>query len=322
MSLEPEQRRGIERALDRVEERLHASPPMFHRPGRPASEAALQSCGLPESAAMRWRRFDGIELATGEAATHAAAAEGLLEPGDTVIGERGRDTLVLPADPWAEGAEVVVIDDEGERAPEASSVAHLVLGWLGEIAVLYDDEGEFRDEVFDEHGELTCAARRRVLRRRLDLDPDAPRPRLTLARELLAAGELRGARQELQQVLRRAPEYAWALHELGKVFEALGNPKMALRHHTKAAESTLDLELKAYFWAFAARCADEPARQHAAGQALAVRPDFAAHQLLGARARLAQGDRDEAVEMVSLGLAVAPRNLELLDLERALKASS
>lgn len=329
-SIDPHEHRRLSDAMDRLEERLAVAPKLLHSVGRPANASALAGASLPASVALFWAHYDGVRLFGGEAElfrvedvqsrTEAARHDGVpIESNDLVIGEQGRSLWIIPADPWAEGAEVVRIDDDGEREPEASSVPHLVLGVLLESSVLYDDAGEFRDDVIDEWGELESAAQRRLYRRRLDADPDAPRSRRDLARVLRQAGERRAARSELQQVLRRAPEWSQAHHELGLTLEAMGQTEAAWRAFVKAAEFARDPVVAANDWAHAARAASEAKdRQAAARNAVAARPDFASHQATGARARLALDDLEMAREMIELGLAVAPTNLTLLDLKRGL----
>ncbi len=323
----------IDHALERLEERLHDAPSGLHRPGEPADPQALAAAGLPPAAALLWARYDGLEVGAEMArilplreideATRAAEAEGLLRPGDRVVGELGRDLLVLPHDPYEEGADVVRLEEGGERLPEASTAAHLALGLVGEAAVLFDDEGEFRDELFDEHdGELTPVAQRRLLRRRLDMDPDAPRARLRLAELLLEAGELRAALGELRQVLRRAPELPWAHEALGRVHEALGEVDPALRSYLDAAErmDATDPSLAAYFRARAARCAKEPERAAIVASITQARPEFAREQVDAAKVLLERGAEGDAAEVVALGLAVQPGQVELLALRRQLEA--
>jgi tetratricopeptide (TPR) repeat protein len=329
VSVDVEEVARIRRALDRIEERLHAAPEGFHAAGRPATEEAIARSGLPADAALVWRAFDGLEIAMGEArlhalhqlqaATDAAEAEGLLRPGDRVIGERGAETWVLPEDPWAEGAAVVVVGDDIDRAPEASTVAHLVLGVLGEVGVLHDDEGEFRDGMIDESGELTPATQRKLLRRRLDLDEDAPRARLQLCRVLREAGEHRAALSEVKLLLRRAPEWGLAHHERGLLASALHRDKEAAPAHERAASFTDDDVLAAEFLAHAAAATDAEAERAAlAARVLAKRPDYAKHQLEAARAHLGRGAREAAAQFVALALAVAPKNLDALELKRRL----
>lgn len=219
-------RQAWETLADRIEDRLRDAPLGLHQVGEPADPEALARAELPEEAEPLWQRWDGLALGNGEArlmslaesdeATDEAKDAGILREGDRVIGEAGLALLVLPADPWAEGGDVVMVEDDGERAPYASNVLRMVVGMLAEMTVLYDDEGEYRDGLFDEQGDLTPKSERRLLRRRLDFDEDAPFPRFRLGQLLRRGGELRAARSELRKVLHRAPEFAWALWELGR----------------------------------------------------------------------------------------------------------
>ncbi len=329
--VDPDEAARIEHALDRLDDRLVGAPPGLHRVGGPASASACAEAGLSPAAAMLWTRWDGLEVGGEMArvlpvaemgpATEAADAQGLLRPGDRVMGEVGRDLLVLPEDPWAEGADVVLIEEGGERLPEASSAAHLALGLVGEASVVFGDDGEFRDGLFGEDGDPTEATRRKVLRRRLDLDPDAPRPRLRLAQRLLAAGELRGAASELVAVLKRAPELPWAHETLGRIHEAQGDLEQARRAYQAAAEpmASIDTAAAAYFLARAARCAQGPQQEEIAARVRAQRPTFAREQVDAARALLERDARADAREVVAVGLAVSPAQVELLALREQIE---
>jgi tetratricopeptide (TPR) repeat protein len=323
--VEAAERGRIERALDRLEERLAAAPEGLHQPGDPAEPAAIEAAGLPPAAVMFYRRFDGLEIAGGDAvilqaaqvraATAAAEAEDRLAPGDVVIGEIGRDLFVLPADPWDEGGDVVRVDEGGDRVPEASTLAHLALGLVAEASVLYGNDGEFKDDLFGEDGDLVPAVKRRLFRRRLDFDPDAPRARLELARALLRDGEARAAAAELRTTLERAPQLSWAHHELGHALAAQGDPEGASEAHAKAAELCPDADLQAHFWAWAAMRAGPERRAAFVARVLERRPHFAAEQAKAARELLEREDVDTARDVIALGLAIAPRHLELLELQ-------
>jgi tetratricopeptide (TPR) repeat protein len=214
----------------------------------------------------------------------------------------------------------VGIDEGGDRRPEASTLAALALGWVAEASVTYGDDAEFRDDVFDEDGTMLPSARRRILRRRLDVDPDAPHPRLLLAKLLLAEGKARGALQEIEQTLRRAPEYCWAHHEGGHAHAALGDATHAVAAHEKAAQTCPDPELAVYFLAWAARRAEGTRRAELGAPVRAQRPDFVQGQLAGARHRLDDDDPAAPLELVELGLAVQPTHVELLELRQRLAA--
>lgn len=325
----PERRNAsLDALLDRIEDRLIDAPEGLHRTRGPASDDALAAAGLPDEVAALWARWDGIDLGNGEAvvlslaaqapATEQARAAGLLREGDRVVGEQGMALLVVPADPWAEGGEVVAVEEDGERAPLASSVVRLVLGLVAEMALLYDEEGEYHDELFDSNGALRPKAERKLLRRRLDFDADAPLPRYRLAQLLRRGGEARGAKQELRRVLERAPEFTWAHFELGRAQLELGEREGAARSFANAASRSQDAGLRAYFLAWQASASEDEARSALAREVLALDPGFVGAQESGLREALEQGDA-RARELLTLGLAVMPSHLGLLSLRGAVE---
>lgn len=337
-----DERRRVLHNLDRIEDRLRDAPEGLHDAGDPADPAALAASPLPAAAQLLWARFDGLELGHGELRLYSLAvladaqaeAEERLSPGDVVIGERGGDVLVLAGDPHAEGADVVLVEEDGERLPHSSCIDLLVLAALGEAAVLFDEEGEFQADLFGDDGELSHAAERRMLRRHLDLDPDAPLARFRLAQSLRRGGEFRAAAGELGQLLRRAPEFAWAHHELGRARLGLGDAVAAARAFVDAAEHAREPGLAAYFYAWAClargtgpegqddrRAGRVPERAALASAVLTRSPNFAAAQEAGVREALEADEGGRAREMLALGLAVVPGHLGLLSLREAAAAA-
>lgn len=316
--------------------------------GEPADPKVLAEAQLPPEAAALFRRWDGIELSGGEAKLYSlieqtdvsaqARAAGILRQGDRVVGQYGLALLVLPADPWEEGGDVVIVEEDGERSPYASSVVRLTLGLLAELSVLHDEEGEYRDELFGDDGQLTPRAERRLLRRRLDHDEDAPFPRFRLGQLLRRARELRAARTELRRVIRCAPEFAWAHWELGRVTlelaeqpEAAGKPKPSAAHTAEirpaearqearesfaaAADKAGDPHLRALFLAWQIRAVDDQAqRERLAAEIKRLDPGFVAAREAGLREAIDDQDGARARELLALGLAVEPRSLALLEL--------
>ncbi len=330
-----DERRRALHSLDRIEDRLRDAPDGLHMAGDPAEPDALAASKLPAAARLLWSRWDGLDLAHGELRLYSLAEiataqdDERLREGDVVIGERGGDLLVLAGDPHAEGADVVLVEEDGERLPHSSTVDLMVLASLGEAAALFDEEGEYQADLFGADGELTRAAERRLLRRHLDLDPDAPLARFRLAQALRRSGEWRAASGELNQLLRRAPEFAWGHHELGRARLGLGDATGATKAFVAASEHAAEQGLAAYFlaWACLARGSGPegqgakdrrlPDRAALAAMVLQRSPNFAANQEAGVRAALEDEDGPRADEMLKLGLAVIPGHLGLLSLREA-----
>ena len=313
------------RVLDRIEDRLYESIEGLHLVGEAASEEDLRRSGLPEGFWSLWQHWDGMSLLNAELRISSAAeiadasdearGAGLIGPEDHVIGEYGTILLVVPADPWEEGADVVAVEEDGQRSPFASTVPKLVLGVMAELAVLYDEWGEARDRLFGEDGELRPNAERRFLRRRLDFDPDAPFPRYRLAQLLRRNGEEVAARRELDLVLRRAPNFAWAHFERGRVLAHLGDQsKMAKKAFASAAELVEDEGMRAYMLAWEASVSEGEERERLVSAVSKLYPEFANSQERGAREALEDGDPLHARECLRLGLVLAPAHLGLLSL--------
>lgn len=332
------EKKALDRLLDRVEDRIFGSERGLHMARPAASEAdlrAAEALGLSEACLTFWARFDGIEMGHGEARIYRAAeldeqSRMLREqlrarPGDIAIGHYGRDELVACVDPWAEGADIVLVDESGQRGPYGSSVAASVLAILGELSVLLDEGGEFHEELFGDDGELLPSAERRLLRRHLDMDPDAPLARFRLAQLLRREGEAKAARRELELCLRRAPEFAWAHFELGRACLDLGDAKAARKAFDEArglvqAAGDEDALLAAYFAAWAALAAaqqgDDATRSARAEAVLEANPGFVRAQEAGANEALEDEVPGRARELVELGLAVSPKDLSLLALRK------
>jgi hypothetical protein len=323
-------RRVVDDVIDRIEDRLHDAPIGFHVLGDPASRAALAAAGFDEETARVWAHWDGLDLASGElvlyslaaisGATQDALEAGELAPGDVVAGERRGALVVLPADPWEEGAAVITVS-EGDRAPEASSIAHLVLGVLGELSVLYGDDGEFREGLIGEDGALRPEVERKLLRRRLDFDQDAPAARFRLAQLLARDGAWTGARAELVAVLKRAPGFSWASLELTRAHAALDEREKAFTAAKAGAEAARDDGMAALLWAHAAmhgRDADQ--RRRCAAEAKARNPSFCASHVRGIQEAIEWQEGKRARELLALGLAVEPAHLELLALREPVTA--
>lgn len=362
-SPETDERRRVAHNIDRIEDRLRDAPEGMHEFGRPADPAALRASQLPPGARLLWAQWDGLELAAGTLTlwplaelarvTAELRASERIAADDLPIGERDGAVLVLCGDPHAEGADVVLVEEDGERLPHSASVDLLVLALLGEVAVLHDEEGEFQEQLFGADGELTRAAERRLLRRHLDLDPDAPLARFRLAQSLRRAGELRAAAGELRQLLRRAPEFAWAHHEYGRVQLGLGAADEAVRAFVRASELAREPGLQGHFLAWGCvaltaadsgaaasapvrqdseakdrrsrgeakdRPGEAPGRAELAAQVLARSPEFVRAQEAALREALERGDLVHAEEALRLGLAVVPGHLGLLSLRPELEA--
>jgi len=302
---------GLRRALQKFADGVHA-------PGEPS--AALDA-DLPAGLLAVYQEMDGAELYHGDLVLRPRV-EWQRADGRVEIGALGDDPLAVDL---ATGALWRLEGDSGEWVEEGSSLDRWLWGWVEGQGLLYDRDGEFRDKVIGDDGELrrdVAIARERALLKR---DPKAIAPRWRLARELARAGDSEAARDELEEVVAARPRFGWAWYDLARISEKLGELAGAREEAAAAADADPGYEHAGFFLAWAARLAaldgDDVARAALAARAIALDADLARRQLEGARDNLEAGDRAAAREMIEVARALAPTDLAVLDLARLLAAA-
>lgn len=293
--------------------------PGVHRLGEPA---LLLDAALPPVLAEVYRCFDGAELfhetivlLPSSRVTRASRDA----QGRRHIGEIGGDDLFVDD----EGRVWRLEEDTGECLEEGSRLDRWLLGVVEAEAMLYDQDGEFVEEAFDEEGELLASVSERMLRRVLKRDRAAPAPGWRLAQTLMRQDKLAQAREQLEDVVAKRPGFAWAWFDLSRISERLGDLASAFDEMQAAAEADPRYEHAGHFWAQAARLAaamgDEARRSACASKALDRDPELVAVQRQGAEASLEAGDVSSAVSLVELAAALAPRDLQIYDLSARIR---
>lgn len=303
--------------LDRLFAALDDAPPGLHDVSPAAPELPP---GLPEPLIELYSRTDGarlfidaLEIVPAREAAYDGGMRwrfGLVDGDAVAVDPRGKV--------WRTDAS---IDDD---VCEGTRLDRWLAGQVDALALLFDRDGEYADEVFDEHGEILPIIREKQLRAQLKRDPAAPGPRWRLAHVLLEQGALEDARNQLEQVVADDPAFAWAWLDLARVSERLGEAGGAIDEARMAAEVAEGVQhaQAGYFWSQVARLAvragDDMVRAEAATKASLLAPGLKRDQLEGARERLEAGDKASAKGLLDLLRAVWPRDLEVLELAKKL----
>jgi tetratricopeptide (TPR) repeat protein len=303
--------------LDRVFAQLEAAPAGLHDITPPADE--LPS-GLPEPLIDLYARCDGLRLYLDSVELRPSAE---VEPseGRWVFGELDGEDLQIDTRGriWRHDESLDDLVCEGAR------LDRWLAGIVDALGLLYDADGEFAEDVFDDSGELEPAVGERQLRTMLKRDPAAPGPRWRLAHALLSQDRVDEARAELEEVAAAEPGFAWAWLDLARISERLGQLPGAVDEARAAAAAAAGHPQAGYFHAqlarLAGRAGDDVTRAAAARRAADLAPELKTAQLEGALASLAEGDLASARGLLDLLRAVWPRDLAVLDLARQLDAA-
>lgn len=319
------------RFFERFRQALARYAEGVHDVGAPAGEAAITAAEarLGRRLPSAYREFvaqwngallfhDDVTLA-GVTGGVAAAGEVGVEGGHVRVGEQGGGALLL--------------DDEGRvrwRDPETEREA--LVGsdferWLDALmareALVYQPDGEFRDEAFDGDGLTPKAARRRA-EAGVRADPGAAAWHEELGVVLVEAGRVDEAARALEQAVALDPTAADAWCTLARLRREASDVAGALAAWRGAAGAETAPEEIAFALGQAARAAlalgrADEARALAA-EALGRHGAFVAEQRAAAQHLAAEGDLDGAAERLELALAVAPDDAEAARLASLVRA--
>ena len=168
--------------------------------------------------------------------------------------------------------------------------------------------------------ELLPAVRLKRARRAVKLDPEAAKPHYELGKALLADGQTTEAERALLHATELDPHAVWAWFDLGRLQLDRGALAQAEQAFARASSADPEYEHAGYFAAWAARAAlargDAAAAERHRARAQALEPGLVARQLAAAEHELAEGAAEEALALAELALAVAPRDMQALDLKR------
>jgi tetratricopeptide (TPR) repeat protein len=307
-------RKGEADPLDRVFEILDTATPGVHDVDPPTGDLPV---GLPAPLIELYARCDGARI-------FSDTLE-LLPSGDvTFDGARWRFAVIdgEPASVDLKGKVWRTDSSIEDDVCDGTRVDRWLAGHLDALALIFDHEGEYNDDVFDEDGEILPVVREKQLRAQLKRDAGAPGPRWKLALVLLEQGAAEDARNELEQVVADDPVFAWAWLDLARVSERLGEIGGALDEARMAADAAEGVQhpQAGYFWSQVARLAvragNDLVRAEAATKASLLAPTLKKAQLDGARERLDAGDLESAKGLIELLRAVWPRDLEVLELAK------
>lgn len=300
--------------LARVFAVIEDAPPGLHDVDPPTDDLPA---GLPAPLIELYAHCDGARI-FGESVEIVASADVEEENSRWRFAMSDGDPLFLDRRGKVWRNEESIEDD----VCEGTRIDRWLAGMLDALDLVFDGDGEYAEDVFDEDGEMLPIIREKQLRAQLKRDSAAPAPRWRLAQVLLDQGAIQEARNELEQVVANDPAFSWAWLDLARVSEKIGEANGAIDEARMAAEAAEGVQhpQAGYFWShvarLAARTSNDMVRAEAATKASLLAPDLKRAQIDGVRQCLDSGDTESAKGLLELLRAVWPRDLEVLELSR------
>lgn len=306
--------------LDRVLGLLEQAPAGLHDVEPAAPELPT---GMPEPLIELYARCDGLRLYLDTVEIVPAREVVMPTPGKWQFAIINGDNVSMDVRGRIWRTDETIDDD----VCDGTKIERWLAGLVDSIGLMYDHEGEFVDDIFDDDGDLLSEFRERQLRAHLKRDAGAPGIRWKLGLLLLESGVLEDARNELEQVVADDPAFVWAWLDLARISETLGDLGNAVDEVRMAAETAEGVQhaQAGYFWAqlarLASRTGDDVLRAQAATKTSLLAPTLKKDQLEGARQVLEEGDVESAKGLLELLRAVWPRDLEVLELAKRIAAA-
>jgi tetratricopeptide (TPR) repeat protein len=300
------------------------------RLGAPAPEAALRHeearLGRPLPGTYRefLKAFGGVELfhesvvIAGVGPDAALTLEALHERAPTpapasrpelpFAASVGGETYTLVEEDGGEARVFRIGEDGEERWLAGASLPAWLDAMVAREQLLFDAEGEFREEAFEPDGELTPLFALRQAERALKKDPGAATHHHDLGLACRRLGREERAVEAFATAAALDPENPWPWFDLGRVRLTQGQAPAAVEAFERAARAARGAEA-ARLWAWTARAAldagaaETLARAQAA--ALESAPTLPAELERAAAAAEADGDEDAAAEARELAAAFA-----------------
>ena len=301
--------------LDRVIALMEQAPAGLHDIEPPSPSLPK---GLPEPLIELYARCDGMRMFLDTVVIVPPREVTMPAPGRWLFATVEGDPITIDVRGRIWRTDESIDDD----VCDGTRLERWVAGLFDSIGPMYDSEGEFADDIFDEDGELLPGVVERQLRAHLKRDAGSPGIRWRLGHALLEQGLTEDARNELEQVVADDPAFVWGWLDLARISETLGDLTNAVDEVRMAAETAEGTQhpQAGYFWAqlarLGSRTGDEVLRAQAATKTSLLAPSLKRDQLEGARAVFEAGDADSAKGLLELLRAVWPRDLEVLDLAK------
>ena len=212
---------------------------------------------------------------------------------------------------------LVFSKEEDFYVQEGKDLETFIYGTADAEKTLYGKDGEFKEGLFDDNGELLLDNAIAYETKKIERDKRALGPMWRLANLYVVQKNISKAQELLEECVDVAPDFCWAWHDLSEISADLGKYELAIDELNEAASQTDQNYLKGHFYSKAAvhglRNNDEKNRIKYATMTIEHDKDFVNQLIKSVKEELQKGGDIDIERTKEILLAVAPRNIIALD---------